>query len=101
MVEEINELKIKIAQFYKLLDSVPDKPSSSLEFISFLRTFLRVKSEASLPTIEVMTVLKKSKPVIFTTLRQKVNQYEMLQILLELSMEENEADHHLKSLLNM
>jgi hypothetical protein len=101
MVEGNKELKIKIKQFYNLLESVPDIPSSSLEFISFLRTFLRVQSESSLPTIEVMTVLKKSKPIVFTTLRNSSNKYEMLQFLIELSMEENEADDNLKYLLNM
>jgi hypothetical protein len=99
MVEGNKELKIKILEFFNLLESVPDEPSSSTNFISFLRGFLRVRSESPLPTIEVMTVLKNSKPIVYTTLRNASNKYEMLQFLMELSMEENEANNNLKSFL--
>jgi hypothetical protein len=100
MINGNKELKMKILEFFNMLDSVPDSPESFLKFTSFLRSFLRVKSESSLPTIEIMTVLKKSKPIVFNTLRKNVNQYEMLSFLIELSMEENVAMSNLKSFLD-
>lgn len=93
------ELNIKIAEFYNLIESIPDTPNSSLEVISFLRGFLRIQSTSTLPTIEVMTLLKKYKPNIFTILRKNTNKYEMLQFLIELSMDQIEADNNLKSFL--
>jgi hypothetical protein len=101
MVEGNKELKIKIKEFYNLLESVQDTPGSSLEFIAFLRTFLRVQSESPLPTIEVMTLLKKHKPNIFTALRNNTNHYQMLQFLTELQMDETEAENNINTLLNL
>jgi hypothetical protein len=101
MAEGIKELQLKVSEFYKLLETIPDKPSSSSVFISFLRAFLRVRSEISLPTIEVMTVLKKSKPIVFMTMRKAAAKYDMLQFLIELSTEDQEADHKLKTIIKM
>lgn len=64
-VEVNQELKNKINEFYKLLKKAPDQSSSAIDFIYFLRSFLRIKSQTTLPTIEMMTVLKETKPIFY------------------------------------
>ncbi|HSU78932.1 MAG TPA: hypothetical protein VLK78_00825 [Candidatus Angelobacter sp.] len=100
MREGNKALHVKIANFYRLLETLPDQASSAMEFTSFLRAFLRIHAESTLPTIEIMTVLKKSKPIVFSTLRKAANNYDMLQFLVELSMDENEAEENLELFLN-
>lgn len=94
------EVVKKIKEFYKLLEVLPDQPSSVFGFIAFLRSIIRVKSSVTIPTIEIMTILKVTKPIIFSTLRKKVNEYEFLRFLVDLSEDKSTAEGTLKSFLN-
>lgn len=67
-------------EFEELLKKYPDHPKHLLVFTNFIRQFLRCKTDDGyLPTIEVMSVLKHEKPIIFTLLRQQRSRtFEML-----------------------
>lgn len=99
MQVENEELKIQIKKFYILLQKYPDIPESAYDFVSFFRYFLRLKSQEPLPTIEIMTVLKKNKPIVFFILRQMAKKNDTLGFLTGLSMEFEEAEQKLQKLL--
>ena len=93
------ELKVNIEKFYKLMEIHPDTPNSAFDFVVFLRSFLRTKSQLPLPTTEIMTVLKVNKPAVFFSLRGMAKQNDMLGFLTALSTDFEEAEQKLKNLL--
>lgn|SRR5690625_331672 len=93
------ELKQSVKRFYNMLGEFPDEPNIAHEFIAFLRPFLRIKSKQPLPTIEVMTLIRHHKPVVFDELRKMTKKNMMLQILTDLSTDVEMANKKLKSLI--
>ncbi|KMY54432.1 hypothetical protein AC623_11350 [Bacillus sp. FJAT-27231] len=100
MTEENSELKNSIQRFYDLLKKYPDSPDAAYDFVVYLRSFLKIQSKKPLPTIEIMTLLKKYKPNVFYALRKMAEKNIMLNILTELPMESEAAEKKLKRLLN-
>lgn len=96
---ENTELKNSIQKFYNLLNNYPDDHDTTHEFVVFLKSFLRIQSKY-LPTIEVMTLIKKHKPVIFSELRRMARNNLMLEILTDLSTDVNTANKTLKEIKN-
>ncbi|MBM7647487.1 hypothetical protein JOC78_000408 [Bacillus ectoiniformans] len=96
-MEECQELKKSIQQFQQLLKKYPDQAESAYDFVIYLRSFLKIQSKAPLPTTEIMTILKKHKPNIFYALRKMSEKNLMLNILTQLSMEEEAAEERLRS----
>jgi hypothetical protein len=97
--DENEELKIVIRKFYSLLKKYPDDSESAYDFVIFLRSFIRLKSQAPLPSIELMTILKKNKPIVFFTLRQMAKKNDTLRFLIGLSMEYEVAEQKLQKLM--
>lgn len=95
------ELKMNIKKFYNLMESYPDTPDSAFDFVVFLRSFLRTKSQLPLPTTEIMTVLKVNKPAVFFSLRGMGKQNDMLGFLTALSTDFEAAEQKLKHLLGI
>ena len=100
MTEENQELKKSIQRFYDLLKKHPDNPEVAYDFVVYLRSFLKVQSKIPLPTIEIMTLLKKYRPNVFYALRKMAKNNLMLNILTELPMESKAAEEKLEKLLN-
>jgi hypothetical protein len=92
-------LKRTIRKFYNLLKKYPDHSDSAYDFVIFLRSFLRLKSQEPLPTIQVMTVLKEKKPVVFIALKKMSKQNDTLRFLIGLSMEFEVAEKNLQTIL--
>lgn len=98
MRNERDDLKKSVEKFCELLQKYPDEPNSTLTFVSFLRSFLRIRSRETLPTVEVMTLIREFKPNVFHMMKNLSKQDNMLAILTELSMELREAEERIQSL---
>jgi hypothetical protein len=60
-----------IEEFFVLLKKVSDEPKNVHIFTNFLRTLLRSKSvNGVLPMIEILTIIKHEKPLIFSLMRR-------------------------------
>lgn len=94
------ELKSSINELYNMLEETPDKPNFTYDFVTYLKSFLRISSEQPLPTIEIMTLIKYHKPAIFSKLRRLSSRNLMLEILTELSMDIQTAEENLKKIMN-
>ncbi len=92
------ELKQKVKKFYKLLEDLPDRPSSAFDFIAFFRQFLRINVDY-LPTIEVMTLLRNEKPQIYYSMRQFGKKDAVINILVDLNMEVQVAQQRLNEIV--
>lgn len=93
------ELKSNIEKLYSMLEKIPDKPNYSYDFVTYLKSFLRIRPNETLPTIEVITLIKHYKPVVFTKLRRMSSNNLMLEILTELSMDIETAEKNLKEII--
>lgn len=99
MRKEINELRTHVEKFFILLENHPDSVDSTFVFIRFLRSFLRENTQKGvLPTIEIMTLLKEHKPVVFQTMRKLSERDKMLGFLTGLSMNVRDAENKLESI---
>jgi hypothetical protein len=86
-----------LKEFNYLLKKYPDHPKFLLVFTNFIRQFLRCKvGDGYLPTVEVMTVLKHEKPIIFTLLRQQ--QSNTFAMLTYIEIEHEKALERLKKM---
>lgn len=66
------ELKKALKKFDVILQDLPDDGRFLHHYKSFIINFLRVKTKAvTLPTAEVMAVLKYRKPIIFSLLKKE------------------------------
>jgi hypothetical protein len=92
------ELKSKIRRFYSILEKYPDCSSNAVEFLNFLRSFLKLRVKDPLPILEIMTIIKAYKPIVFFNLKQMSNQNMLLKILTENSMELKAAKERLNRL---
>jgi len=70
MTKDKNELRKIICQFFRMLEQYPDDYNSTYDFIAFLRTLLRIQTNEELPTIEIMTLIKHEKPIVFSNLKK-------------------------------
>ncbi|WP_078557169.1 hypothetical protein [Bacillus alkalicellulosilyticus] len=93
-----DNIKSALIKFDKLLKETPDNKESVLAFKNFLLGFLRIKPKgASLPTVEVMTILKQEKPIVFSHLR-KLSAYSFLfDVLTHIDMNPQKARDTLNS----
>lgn len=93
------ELKESIKKLYDLIKNLPDNSDAAFEFVQFLKTFLRIRSQEPLPTIEVMTLIKEEKPTVFSVLRKLAHSNSTLNFLVELSTDPDSANEKLESIL--
>ncbi|WCK55212.1 hypothetical protein PP175_04285 [Aneurinibacillus sp. Ricciae_BoGa-3] len=79
-----------LQEFFFLLKKYPDDVRYVSEFRNFLRNFLRINSgRDSLPTMEVTTILKNDKPIIFKVMQESKENW--LHILTHAVMDIHEA----------
>jgi hypothetical protein len=95
----MTELSKVLEEFDSLLEKKEDSPKSLPAFNQFLRYFLRTKTtNRSLPSIEVMTVLKHRKPVVFTVMKKESQGNAAMNMLTRLEMNIDEAIQRLEIL---
>ncbi|WP_025027328.1 hypothetical protein [Caldalkalibacillus mannanilyticus] len=93
----MNELIKAIKDFESLLEKHPDDSKSVHAFNHFLRYFLRIKTKANcnLPSIEIMTILKHRKPVVYMLMRRQAQKSGALGMLTYLEMDLEEANRRI------
>lgn len=83
-----------VKDFFVLLENYTDHPQNLFVFTSFLKGFLRKKAfDETTPTIEVVTVLKHERPVIFYHMRKQTEDW--IYILTRIDMDVEEAKQKL------
>lgn len=95
-----NEIQKSLKELYTILDEYPDSPKVTYDFVTFIKSFLKIKSDEPLPTIEVMTLIKHKKPIIFSNLKRMAANNDLLKLLTELSMDIDLAKERLDNILN-
>lgn len=87
-----NDLKTVLDKFEKVMKKEPDHKSSLPIFINFFRGFLRTRDPRhSLPSAEIISIIKKEKPTVFYFLKKQALQNPSLQLLTELEMDYDKA----------
>lgn len=85
--------------FFVLLENYPDHPQNLFVFTSFLKGFLRQRAfDETTPTIEVVTILKHERPVIFYHMRKQTEDW--IYILTRIDMDVEEAKQRLHHIAN-
>ncbi len=86
-VERNKELIDSLLKLQELLDTVPDTVEAIPAFTQYIRSFLRIKPTGrTLPTIEIMTMIKRRKPNLYQLLKRHSND-DMLSMLTNLDMD--------------
>jgi hypothetical protein len=96
----MNDLIKAIHKFGELLEKHPDSPHSVPVFSQFIKAFLRTNTKSEvLPTIEIMTVLKHKKPLVFTLIKKGSSQKNIvMDMITHIEVDLDEALHRLESL---
>ncbi|OKL36139.1 hypothetical protein [Domibacillus mangrovi] len=96
---ETNELKMNIEKFFLLLQNYPDDFDSTIVFVRFLQSFVRINvQERVLPTMEVMTLIKEQKPHVFRSMSKLSGNDNVLAFLTDSSMDLQQAENRLQSI---
>ncbi|WCK55412.1 hypothetical protein PP175_05530 [Aneurinibacillus sp. Ricciae_BoGa-3] len=99
MREKDEKLISALEEFLFLLKKYPDDVRNVSEFRNYLRTFLRLNSgNDTLPTIEVVTVIKYEKPLIFKVMQESKENW--LHFLTHAVMDIDEARSRLDTIWN-
>lgn len=99
MERKITLLSDALYEFDVLLKKHPDVPNSLPVFTNFIRYFLRTKTgDNSLPSVEVMTILKNEKPNIFSLIRKQSKHNMVMNMLTNVEMDVGEAESRLGQL---
>jgi hypothetical protein len=98
-MSRFRDLKATLDKFEQMMRTLPDNTSSLPEFINYLRGFLRVRDpKFSLPSAEIMTIIKKEKPTIFHLLKIQATNNPSLLLLTELEINYDKAIERLEAL---
>lgn len=88
----MKELKPTISEFEKILKRYPDKKEYAFEFFSFFKHLQRLSTTSSvIPILELATILKYKKPIIFYELRNYASRSHMINIITNIEMDFNKA----------
>ena len=94
-----NNLKTILEKLDTVINEAADDESSVPLFINFLRGFLRTKDPRfSLPSSEVMTIIKHKKPNVFYYLKKQAKQNPSLDLLTQLTIDYDKAVARLEEL---
>lgn len=98
-MERNKELIDSLLKLQKLLDTEPDTVDAIPVFTNYIRSFLRIKPTGrTLPTIEIMTLIKKRKPTLFYLLKRYSND-DMMTMLTYLNMDYEQAQIRIERIL--
>jgi hypothetical protein len=95
----LESLKESLKKFDKLLQKYPDHPKHAYEFLSFFRSFTRMKIDNQiLPIIELGAVLKHEKTNIFNNLKKLSHYNQAIDFITHVDMDYEEAIERLERL---
>lgn len=89
-----------ILELQHMIDNIPDndEPPSVQRCVSYLQGLLRIKQVVP-PVVEIMTIIKQQKPVLFHGTRRTIMPTSNLHMLFQIDMEPALAATRLKEFL--
>ena len=86
------ELKDMLSKFDQMIVEIPDEKQAIPEFIQFIKTFLRTRTEeVTLPVADVMAILKHKKPSVFKAIRTQYSHNVMFNVVTNIDIDYYEA----------
>lgn len=87
MHEPLETKRMIIREFIDLIQTIPDDEEQATvqKFLRYLQSLLRIKQVVP-PVVEIMTVIKHTKPVLFHAARRTVLKSSNLFMLFQLDM---------------
>lgn len=97
IVEPQDTKRIIVRDFFALIETIPNKDdqTSILTFLRYLQSLLRIKQVVP-PVVEIMTIVKESKPVLYHAARRVTLPSSNLHMLFQLEMNVTLALERLK-----
>jgi len=100
MHEPLEARRMIVKEFIELINSTPNEEGQAAvqKFLRYLQSLLRVKHVVP-PVVEIMTVVKHTKPVLFHAARRTVlktsNLYMLFQVDMSLPLAQERLDQYL------
>ncbi|MCL7748446.1 hypothetical protein [Halalkalibacter alkaliphilus] len=86
------ELINALQQFDELIMETPDERKFVLTFKEFIITLLKTKTTTvTIPIVEVMTVIKTKKPLVFSILKKEYDNNIIMNVVTQIDVEYREA----------
>jgi ABC-type microcin C transport system permease subunit YejB len=99
--EELQTIKLHISRLNALFELRGDDPKYAEEYVQLIRSFLRIQpKETYLPMMEVMTLIKYQKPVIFQLLKNRGQRDQHFEFLTNITMDIRTAEKNLEQWLS-
>ncbi|QRG65594.1 hypothetical protein [Brevibacillus choshinensis] len=97
--EPLETRKMIVREFFDLIDTIPnsDAQETVQKFLRYLQGVLRIKQVVP-PTVEIMTVVKQSKPFLYHAARRSVlrssNLYMLFQVEMDLELAKERLEQY-------
>lgn len=88
-----------LKEFQKMLNQYPDDQKYTLNFFSFFKKLSLVNSK-SIPYVELGTILRNEKPIIFYELKRLSDQSHVINVITSVSIDLKEAIEQISKILN-
>jgi len=99
MHEPLEARRMIVREFIELINTTPDEEGQAAvqKFLRYLQSLLRIKQVVP-PVVEIMTVVKHTKPVLYHSARRTVlktsNLYMLFQVDMSLSLAQERLDQY-------
>jgi hypothetical protein len=86
-----------VREFFDLIDTIPNRDDQETiqKFLRYLQGVLRIKQVVP-PSVEIMTIVKQSKPVLYHAARRSVLRSSNLHMLFQVDMDVELAQERLR-----
>ncbi|WNC12635.1 hypothetical protein [Brevibacillus brevis] len=86
-----------VRDFYELIETIPNRDDQETiqKLLRYLQGLLRIKQVIP-PTVEIMTIVKQNKPILFHAARRAVMSSSNLSMLFQLDMDVDLAKERLR-----
>ncbi|WP_156291895.1 hypothetical protein [Oceanobacillus salinisoli] len=95
----MNNVVNSMTKFEKMLREYPDERKHTYDFYYFFKSLSMVKSN-SIPFIELGTILKHKKPIIYTNLRKFAKQNHIIEVITSSTMDLEDAMKKLTEIMD-
>jgi len=95
----MGNLLCTIEKFYDMLHDVPDDHKSIYEFYNFFKSLSFVPSK-NIPFVELGTILKHKKPVVYYGLKPLSEMNHIIQIITSVDMDLEKAIENINSIID-
>ncbi|KQL45248.1 hypothetical protein AN963_23140 [Brevibacillus choshinensis] len=95
--EPLETRRMIVREFFGLIDTIPnqDDQETIQKFLRYLQGVLRIKQVVP-PSIEIMTIVKQTKPILYHAARRSILSSSNLHMLFQVDMDVELAQERLK-----